>query len=88
MMTLGLCYNLFLSFYGFAFRESKQLDFTSNILKTLIQIIFIWVITLFIIPLLIHYSFGEAFTFDAKSLFLWAGIVVFLLGTILGLRSA
>lgn len=87
IMTLGLFYNLFLAFQERAFRASESKSFRINILKTLVQIICVWGITLILFPLLILTAFGENLSpqFGVPTIL---GIVLFVGFSILGLSSA
>jgi len=58
VMILGLSYNLFLIYGKSVFRESNSTSNTLNAVKTLLQIICVWTITLLVIPLIIINSFG------------------------------
>lgn len=87
LMTLGLCFNLFLVFQDRTFRESSTNNDLINGFKTLIQIICIWSITLILFPWLIMSAFGES-TSVQPGMLLYSGITLFVLFSILGLTSA
>ena len=61
LMIFGLCFNLFLVFNDRLFRVSNTKSQWRNGIKTLIQILLVWGLTLVIIPGLILYSFKESF---------------------------
>lgn len=62
VMTLGLCYNLFLVFDKKVFKESKSNSFPVNGIKTLVQILCVWTITLVVFPWIILEAFGNNFS--------------------------
>ncbi|WP_190811215.1 isoprenylcysteine carboxylmethyltransferase family protein [Flagellimonas sp. S3867] len=86
IMLLGLGYNLFLVYYDHAFKESKSSNIWVNALKTFVQIICVWVITLVFFPWLII----QAFEIDISSnnIIFVSSIVLFVLSSFLGLFSA
>lgn len=86
VMMLGLFYNIFLVFEEKMFRNSSTNNMLINGLKTFIQIICVWTITLIIFPILIINSFGESLTTNSESIEI--GIVLFLACSILGIYSA
>jgi protein-S-isoprenylcysteine O-methyltransferase Ste14 len=86
LMTLGLFYNLFLVFQNHTFRISKTKNLRLNILKTIIQIIGIWSISLIFLPYLILKSFSEFNYFLIENKII--GILCFLAFSIIGLLSA
>ncbi|SHG82918.1 methyltransferase family protein [Flagellimonas flava] len=86
IMMLGLCYNLFLVFQNTVFRESQSDSITQNTLKTLLQIICVWTITLVLFPWLIIKAFDiEMATNPLNHI---AGFALFILSSLLGLYSA
>lgn len=86
-MTLGLFYNLFLVFQAQVFRESESNSVIANGLKTFVQIICVWGITLVLFPWLILKAFGESFIPQVgPSLFI--GIAIMVLFSFLGISSA
>ncbi len=86
VMILGLCYNLFLVSGERVFRTSNTNSLRINSVKTALQIICIWVITLFVFPALISRSFGV--TPILPSEFRFVGIFLFVLFSSLGVYSA
>lgn len=87
LMILGLFYNLFLIFQENIFRESQSKSFVMNGLKTLVQIICIWFITLFFFPWLLLQAFAPNTPFLLEPYFA-IGSLLFALFSILGLTSA
>lgn len=87
LMILGLLYNLFLMFQANAFRVSQSQSFAINGLKTIVQIICIWFITLIFFPWLLIQAFEQAATFPIGMAFPIGLILLGLFGT-LGLISA
>jgi len=87
IMTLGLCFNLFLVLQNFAFRESTSDSSVINGLKTLVQIVCIWSITLVLFPWLIMRPFDNTLQFKTGFL-LYSGLTLFILFSVLGLFSA
>ncbi len=86
IMLLGLFYNLFLVYQTDIFRESKASSIWVNGLKTFVQIICVWAITLVFFPWLIIQAFkihpvSNDFNFVAS-------ITLFILSSFLGLSSA
>lgn len=59
IMLLGLSYNIFLVYAKSFFRSATTSSLLVNGLKTLLQIICVWAITLFVFPFLIIYSFSD-----------------------------
>jgi protein-S-isoprenylcysteine O-methyltransferase Ste14 len=86
LMALGLFYNIFLVYQSHVFKESRSSNKLINALKTLIQIICVWIITLILFPWLII----QAFEIDgtSNSVILIVCITLFILFSILGLSSA
>ena len=87
VMALGFMYNLFLVFQGQVFRESESKSTLINGLKTLIQIICVWSITLVLFPWLIMDSFGENLNPQVGTTYV-LGLTLFILFGFLGLFSA
>lgn len=86
LMILGTCYNLFLIFDDQLFRVSSTRNVWINGLKTVVQIICVWPITLLVIPALIVSAFGnEPIVETAISP---VGGSLFCLFSILGIYSA
>ena len=86
LMLLGLAYNLFLIKKDQLFRTSNTNNLFVNSMKTLLQIICIWTITLFVFPMLIVESFGVAITKDYNTKVI--GILLFLFFSSIGIYSA
>jgi len=87
IMTLGLCFNLFLVFQDQLFRESKSKNNSINAIKTLIQIICVWSITLMLFPFLILFYQGKPIE-PSTEITLISGIIVLVSFSLLGLSSA
>lgn len=87
IMILGLCFNLFLVFQDQLFRESRSKNNTINGIKTSIQIICVWSITLLLFPSLILFYQGKLVE-PTTEIALISGIIAFILFSILGLSSA
>jgi len=86
VMTLGLCYNLFLINEEHIFRKSTTTNFTVNAIKTIFQIICVWLITLFVFPMLLVNSFDG--TSIVASSIQRVGISFFVFFSIIGIYSA
>lgn len=86
IMMLGLAFNLFLVYSDLSFRASTTNSLLTNGIKTCLQIICVWSITLVVFPLLLMESFNELV--QPGSLNLIAGSVLFILSSLLGLASA
>ncbi len=86
-MLVGLAYNLFLCFGDGLFRESKSSNFALNALKTMLQIICIWILALVVVPYVILDSFGESFS-PQSGLTFWIGSALFIAFSLLGLVSS
>ncbi len=84
-MTLGLSYNLFLILGDRLFRTSQTSHVIINGLKTTLQVVCIWTITLLVFPVLIMKSFGGMTEPSATNLLL--GGILFALFSGLGLYS-
>ncbi len=86
VMILGLCYNLFLVHSEKLFRNSSTSNVFINALKTLFQIVCVWMITLFVFPVLIMNAFGiePSATISMKV----SAIALFIVFSLLGLYSA
>lgn len=86
VMILGLCYNLFLISEKKVFRKATTNNLIVNSIKTIFQIICIWLITLFVFPALIINSFGiTSLKSDETTLI---AVSLFALFSIIGLYSA
>jgi len=86
IMLLGLCYNLFLVFQSKVFRESTSQNIAVTALKTFVQIICVWTITLVLFPWIIVDAF-EISTNSAEWMKL-TSYVLFFLFSVLGLWSS
>ncbi|MFK8046698.1 MAG: isoprenylcysteine carboxylmethyltransferase family protein [Crocinitomicaceae bacterium] len=76
IMFLGLCYNLFLVYQSTFFKVSTNDSFLINLLKTILQVICIWSITLLVIPVIILTSFKQEIVLEIESNILSAGLFV------------
>ncbi len=86
VMILGLCYNLFLISEEQVFRKSTTNNLIVNAIKTIFQIICIWLITLFVFPVLIINSFGVTSIISNNTKLI--AISLFAFFSIIGLYSA
>lgn len=86
IMVLGLCYNLFLVHSDRVFRGSNTDNYAVNALKTLLQTICVWIISLVVIPAILLNAFGGSLTGISTLQFI--AIVCFILFSTLGLSSA
>ncbi len=86
LMLLGLGYNLFICFNPSLFRVSASSLF-ANVLKTFLQIVCIWTLTLVVIPYVILEAFHEDMQIVSGP-WLWMAIVCLIGFSSLGLSSA
>ena len=86
LMLAGLFYNLFLCFNQSLFRSSSS-SLMWNFVKTGVQTVCIWIITLILIPGIILDAFNAAFL-PGFGIQLWMGLGLFLCFSLLGLTSA
>ena len=86
IMLLGLAFNLFLVYNDLTFRTATSNSLWGNALKTAVQIVCVWSITLIAFPLLLMNSFNELIQPGRFNLI--AGGVLFALSSLLGLASA
>jgi protein-S-isoprenylcysteine O-methyltransferase Ste14 len=86
IMILGLFYNVFLVYQGVVFKESKSSNVWVNLMKTIVQIICFWTITLVFFPWVIVQAFGVPLIPDTAHTIV--GIILFVLFSTLGIRSA
>lgn len=86
IMLLGLFYNLFLVYQSKIFRESKSKNTWSNTLKTILQIISVWSITLILFPWVILDAFQIEITSSETIRVL--SYLIFAISSLLGLSSA
>lgn len=86
VMTLGFAYNVFLCFSSSLFRNSSS-GLALNSVKTVIQIICIWILALAVVPyfLLEAFDANEIPSLGMKFVF---AIILFLFASLLGLTSA
>ena len=87
LMVLGLLYNVFLCFSRAFFRTSKTTSATANALKTLIQIVCIWALSLVVVPYVLLDAFNSLSLPDVSASTV-IGCVCFLAFSFLGLASS
>jgi protein-S-isoprenylcysteine O-methyltransferase Ste14 len=87
LMLMGLAYNIFLCFNQSLFRVSSSTSVPINAVKTLIQVICIWILALVVIPFVLLDSF-DSLSMPSLGLPLWIGMTVFLGFSVLGLASS
>lgn len=87
VMLIGLSYNVFLCFGSRMFRTATSPGLVENTLKTIVQVICIWFLTLVVIPFLMLKAFGDPVMPDPGSQ-VWIGLIILLLFSLLGLWSA
>ena len=87
LMLMGLAYNAFLCFHQSLFRKCTTTGTAAIDIKTLIQIICIWIIALVAIPFVILDAF-DTFAWPGWGLSVWIGIAIFTVCSLLGLFSA
>jgi len=85
-MLLGLGYNLFLCFNQSLFRNAAA-SFTCNLVKTLIQIVCVWTLSLVVIPFILLDAF-ETLPIPSLGLSSYLGSIGFACCSALGLASA
>lgn len=87
LMFLGLGFNVFIVFSDQLFVESGHSNIKINALKTFVQIVLIWTLTLFVIPSLLLNAAGKKveLNFDWMQI---GSIVLFILFSLLGLYSS
>lgn len=86
LMILGLCYNLFLVSEKHVFRQATTNNLMFNSIKTLFQIVCIWLITLFVFPASILKSFGITSLNSDETTML--AISLFTIFSLIGIYSA
>ena len=86
LMLIGLAYNTFLCFNQSLFRASSSTSVLINALKTFIQIVCIWILTLVVIPCVLLDAFDSLST-PSPGFSFWMGIALFVGFSILGLTS-
>jgi len=86
VMILGFCYNLFLIAEKKIFRKSASNNLSVNAIKTIFQIICIWLITLFVFPVLILNSFEVSSSISNTTKII--GITLLTFFSLIGLYSA
>ena len=88
LMLLGLGYNIFLCFNGAFFRNSNSnTSFALNTVKTLIQIVCIWILALAVMPAIILDAF-ETLVPPSMGLSFYCGLGLFACCSVLSLTSA
>lgn len=86
LMLLGLAYNVFLCFNESLFRASST-NFARNVVKTLIQVVCIWILALVVIPYVILDAF-ESLAIPVVGIWLSLGAFLFVCFSVLGLTSS
>ncbi len=86
IMILGFCFNLFLVNAANVFRKSTSNSLLVNLTKTIFQILCVWLITLFVFPILILDAFEH--TSIASYNIRILAILLFVFFSIIGLWSA
>lgn len=86
-MLIGFAYNIFLCFNQSLFRTSATPSVAANGIKTLAQIVCIWVLALAVIPFVILDSF-DSWRMPNIGIPFIAGCVIFFCFSLLGLSSA
>ncbi len=86
LMLIGLFYNIFLVYQRKFFRESNSSSVVINGIKTIIQIICVWLITLVVFPSILIKEFNLSQNHDTLSTII--SITLFVLFSALGLYSA
>ena len=86
LMLVGLAYNAFLCFNDSLFRTSSA-SLPRNVIKTLIQVVCIWILALVVIPFVILDAF-DALTMPGYGVWFFAGVFLFVCLSTLGLTSA
>lgn len=86
LMLIGLAYNSFLTFNASLFRASST-TMAWNVIKTLIQVVCIWILALVLIPYVILDAF-DASILPSMGLSLGFGLFLFGSFSVLGLTSA
>tara|TARA_B100000809_G_scaffold210846_1_gene214307 strand:+ start:26 stop:886 length:861 start_codon:yes stop_codon:yes gene_type:complete len=87
LMLMGLGYNIFLCFNQAFFRTSQSKSFATNALKTLIQVVCIWILALVLIPYVLLDSFN-ALALPEPGFTMLAGIALLSGFSLLGLTSS
>lgn len=85
IMVFGLFYNIFLIYNTAFFKESRTKNFQLNLIKTGIQIILVWGITLGAVPYIITQAFGHHY--QGMNDLNPYGLALFILASALGLWS-
>ncbi|MBK7790594.1 MAG: isoprenylcysteine carboxylmethyltransferase family protein [Saprospiraceae bacterium] len=86
-MLLGLGFNVFIVFSDQLFVESRHSDKRINALKTFVQIVLIWTLTLFVIPSLLLNAAGKKVELNFDYLQIGSALL-FILFSSLGLYSS
>jgi len=87
LMLMGLAYNIFLCFNQSLFRASNSKGVAINAIKTLIQIVCIWILALVVIPYVLLESFDSIST-PNLDVTLWLSVALFVGFSVLGLTSS
>ena len=87
LMLMGLSYNIFLCFNQSLFRASNSKRVAINAIKTLIQIVCIWILALVVIPYVLLESFDSIST-PNLDVTLWLRVALFVGFSLLGLTSS
>ncbi|MBK8111516.1 MAG: isoprenylcysteine carboxylmethyltransferase family protein [Saprospiraceae bacterium] len=87
LMLLGLGFNVFIVFSDQLFVESRHSDKRINALKTFVQIVLIWTLTLFVIPSLLLNAAGKKVELNFDYLQIGSALL-FILFSSLGLYSS
>ncbi|MBK7220761.1 MAG: isoprenylcysteine carboxylmethyltransferase family protein [Saprospiraceae bacterium] len=87
LMLLGLGFNVFIVFSDQLFVESRHSDIRINALKTFVQIVLIWTLTLFVIPSLLLNAAGKKVELNFDYLQIGSSLL-FILFSSLGLYSS
>lgn len=85
LMTLGLAYNVFLCFNDALFRRAST-NMRLNIVKTIIQVVCIWILALVALPYVILDAF-ESLAFPSFGIGFFVSLFLFVSFSLLGLSS-
>lgn len=87
LMLLGLSFNIFIVFSEKLFVESRHSDIRINAIKTFVQIVLIWTLTLIVIPTLLLNAGGKKVELNFDCLQIGSALL-FILFSSLGLYSS
>lgn len=87
IMLLGFFYNVFLCYQERMFRVARSSSIVANALKTLVQVVCVWSLTLVLFPVVILKAFGSPIIPEPGAQ-LWAGTLLFTLFSLLGIWSS